>query len=105
MLVLLTSLSVLFGASLVAYGITRANSVSWQVAGMPGLPQTLWLSTAVLVVVSAALESALRSIRLNRLQRAQRTLGLAWAFAWTFVGCQLLSWHYMSRGLNLKTTL
>jgi cytochrome c oxidase subunit 3 len=105
MLLLLTSLSVLFVASLVAFGITRARSQSWQAPGMPGLPQTLWLSTALLVVVSATLELAFRDTQHNRTRRAAHALNLAWLSALGFVASQVLSWHAMRAGVQAYTTL
>jgi cytochrome c oxidase subunit III len=105
MLLLLTSLSVLFGASLVAYAVTRAQNDVWRAPGMPPLPATLWASTAAMLLVSAALEWALYKTRHNQLKRAARGLTWAWVFIVGFVLCQVENWLSMRARMPAHTTL
>ncbi len=105
MLVLFASLAVLFGTSLVAFGITRAQNALWRGPGMPALPLALWLSTAAALLMSGALTGALRHVQHNRLVGSARALHLAWLFGAIFLGCQSLNWLSMSLGVRVHTTL
>lgn len=104
MLLLLASLSVLFGASLVAYGITRAQNAAWR-GDLPPLPDALWLSTLLMLSVSAALEVALRRTKLNHLNAARAALGWSWLLAAAFLACQVLNWLTLASAFDEHTTL
>jgi cytochrome c oxidase subunit 3 len=95
MLVLFGSISMLFGASIVGYLITRSQNDIWKTAAMPGLPIGLLGSTALLAGLSGSMHQALRSVRENRFERLQRALGLAAIFAVAFVLGQGLNWRAM----------
>ena len=105
MLILLGSLTVLFGASVIGYAITRAQNTAWIAPGMPPLPRTLWLSTAAIIALSATLEFTLKSTRKNQLSSAWRALSAAWVLALLFVLCQVLCWLSLSRAVFAHTTL
>lgn len=105
MFILLASLTVLFGASVVGYAITRAQNSTWIAPGMPPLPRTLWLSTATIVGLSAALEFTLRLTRKNQLLSAWRALSAAWVLALLFVLCQVSGWIYLGRAVPSQNTL
>jgi len=105
MLLLLTSLGVLFGASLVAYAFTRAQNDVWRAPGMPPLPPVLWGSTGVILLVSAALEWALYKTRKNQLKRAARGVTCAWIFISAFTLCQVENWLSMRASISAHTTL
>jgi len=93
--VFLMSLSVLFIASLVGYFITRFQSPHWRIADQPGLPSGLWLSTVILIGVSAALEGALRAVRKNQLKALTRRLWVGLALVLAFLAAQVENWHVM----------
>lgn len=105
MLILLTSLAILFGASLVGYGITRAHASIWIAPGMPALPRTLWLSTGVIFLTSLALESARRNTLKNKRLAATRALTWAWILSLLFVTGQALTWISLGQAVTEHTTL
>jgi cytochrome c oxidase subunit III len=74
---LLVSLSVLFLAASVAVLITHAQAPQWRAAARVGLPWSTALSTGLLVVVSVALQLALRAVRSNRFTACLSQLRLA----------------------------
>ncbi len=96
--VLFGSLSVLFGASLVGYLITRAQSPAWRTPDLPALPLGLWLSTALIVAISATFQNALRAVRENRSRALSRRLWFGAGFVLLFLIAQLQNWQYMQRG-------
>ncbi len=79
MAILLVSLSMLFIASMVAYLVIRHQQTLWPPPGYPRVPQTLWISTAVILCASVTVHLALRAVR-----RDDRR-GLAKYLIWTFV--------------------
>jgi cytochrome c oxidase subunit 3 len=95
MLVLFGSISMLFGASIVGYLITRSQNDIWKTASMPGLPVGLLGSTLLLAGLSFAMHRALGAVRENRFEQLQRSLMLALAFAVAFVLGQGLNWRAM----------
>ncbi len=99
--VLFASLSMLFGASLVGYLITRAESEVWRPAGVPGLPLGLLGSTLVLFGNAAAMHHALGAVRDNKPLTLVRDLWIACAFAVAFVIGQALNWTSMWVGLGI----
>lgn len=96
MFVLFGSISMLFGASIVGYLITRSQNDIWRTASMPGLPLGLLASTGLLLGLSVSMHGALRAVRENRFERLQRSLLLALLFAVAFVLGQALNWRAMS---------
>jgi heme/copper-type cytochrome/quinol oxidase subunit 3 len=97
--VLLASLTMIFGATLVAYAVTRAQSSAWVPDGAGGLPIGLVASSALLVGVSAGFEWSLASVRANRLEGLMTALGVTLAFALAFLFGQLLNWHAFATAL------
>jgi heme/copper-type cytochrome/quinol oxidase subunit 3 len=95
-IVILTSLTVLFVGSIVAYLLTRAQSPLWRTARMPGLPIGLLGSTALLFGLSAAMHRALGSVKRNQFDALTRALWLALFFAVGFLLGQAMNWHSMS---------
>ena len=95
MFVLFGSISMLFGASIVGYLITRSQNDIWKTASMPGLPLGLVASTLLLAGLSGAMHQALRGVRENRFERLQRSLLLALLFGVAFVLGQALNWRAM----------
>jgi len=95
MLVLFGSITMLFGASIVGYLITRLQNDIWKTASMPGLPLGLFASTALLAVLSVAMHRALAAVRENRFERLQACLMLALLFGLAFILGQALNWRAM----------
>jgi cytochrome c oxidase subunit III len=95
MLVLFGSLSMLFGASIVGYLITRSQNDIWKTASMPGLPLGLLASTLLLAALSVAMHRALSAVRENHFERLQRFLTLALLLAVAFVVGQAMNWRAM----------
>ena len=72
MFVLFGTLSMLFGASVVGYLITRAQNDVWKTASMPNLPLGLVASSILLLALSIAMHRALAAVRQNRFEATQR---------------------------------
>jgi cytochrome c oxidase subunit 3 len=99
----LVSLSVLFASSLVACVLTRQNAPLWRTKEMPALPAGLAVSTALIAVLSATLESALRAIRKNRFRSFERRLWAVFLLAVLFLVAQSFNWAEMARGYRVAT--
>lgn len=95
MIVLFGTLSMLFGASVVGYLITRSQNDVWKTASMPGLPLGLVASTILLAGLSVAMHVALRAVRQNRFERLQRALSVALLLGLAFVVGQAENWRAM----------
>jgi len=98
----LVSLGVLFAASLVAVGITRAQAFRWHTDEMPALPAGLALSTLILLALSATLERARASARLNRSIAMERALWASLFLAACFLLSQSANWVHMARGYRVS---
>ncbi|HVR21095.1 MAG TPA: hypothetical protein VMS65_15390, partial [Polyangiaceae bacterium] len=66
LVVLFVSMTVLFGASLIAYLLTRAQNPVWRTPEMPHLPLGLLASTASIAALSVFMHRAVRAARDNR---------------------------------------
>jgi cytochrome c oxidase subunit 3 len=95
MFVLFGALSMLFGASVVGYLITRAQNDVWKTASMPKLPLGLVASTLLLAALSLTMHRALRAVRQNRFDATQRGLTIALLLAVAFVVGQMQNWRSM----------
>lgn len=95
MVVLFGTLSMLFGASVVGYLITRAQNDVWRTASMPDLPLGLVASTILLAGLSSAMHVALRLVRRNQFESLQRALTVALLLAVAFVVGQAQNWRSM----------
>ncbi len=84
MMLFLMSLTMLFAASLIAYGIIRSRVEGIDVA----LPLPLWFSTGVLVVSSAFLHYAVLSLRAGHLKAFKLGLLLAFLLGVAFCAIQ-----------------
>lgn len=94
--VLFASLAVLFIASLVGFFVTRADSPAWSSPVTPPPPSGLWLSTALVFAISAALESARRAVKKNRLAALPTRLALGLFAALAFLVSQAVNWYAIS---------
>jgi len=95
MIVLFGTLTMLFGASVVGYLITRAQNDVWKTASMPGLPLGLVASTLLIAALSGAMHVALRAVRQNRFEALQRALLVALLLGFAFVMGQAGNWRSM----------
>jgi cytochrome c oxidase subunit III len=93
--ILMGSMTMLFGASIVGYAITRAQNPVWRVAGMPGLPWGLALSTGFIAVVSVAFYRAVTAVKHNRFEELERSLWGAGGAALLFLLAQAFNWRAM----------
>lgn len=93
MLFFLASLTMLFGATLIGYLITRANNNTWRTVDMPGLPVGLVATTLVMFAQAGTMHWALRSIRRNNYRALMRALYWSLGLAVAFMLCQTLNWH------------
>jgi cytochrome c oxidase subunit III len=91
MRLLLASLFMVFGATIVAYLVTRTSLSHWSGKALE-LPTGLYGSTVLLVLLSASLEWAVAGIRQNRQRQLWRGLLLAGVLALLFLGIQGLNW-------------
>ena len=82
---LILSLTVLFVAALVGYGITRARLAD---AGTVAVPVLLWASTVALLAAGGLLELAWRRLRSGRRESARFDLRSATAAAVVFLAVQ-----------------
>lgn len=91
MIVLLISLTMLFGASIVMYAITRSQNADWAPAGAK-LPVGLLVSTGAIALTSFCLQAALGAVRSNRFERSWRLLVGGTIGALLFLVMQSANW-------------
>jgi cytochrome c oxidase subunit III len=96
MWLLLASLVMLFGATVIAYFVTRTTLQHWSGKDI-GLPTGLIVSTGILLLVSTAFEWALRGIKKNRQRQLRQGLLLGGALAALFLLAQAANWFEILR--------
>ncbi len=96
MWLLLASLGMLFGAVLVGFLILRARAQHWPPLGAPSLPGGLWISTALLLILSVTLVLAERAAREGRRASLDRMLLVAVLLAIAFLMVQASNWMRMA---------
>ena len=89
---LLLSLGILFAAALAGYLIIRSRAQVWPPPGSPALPGGLWVSTAILAVLSAVLVMAVNRARAGRTSETSRLLASATALGAAFLVAQAANW-------------
>ena len=92
MRLLLLSLGILFAAALAGYLIIRLRAEVWPPPGSPALPGGLWVSTAILAVLSAVLVMAVSRARAGRASETGRLLASATALGAAFLVAQAANW-------------
>ncbi len=97
----LASLAMLFGGCLVGFLVIRLRAPEWPPAGSPGLPTAFWLSTALLVVVSALLVAAERAAGAGQYSRLARLLSAAAVVGAAFVLSQVSGWARLAGASEL----
>ena len=96
MWLLLASLGMLFGASLVGFLVLRLRAEQWPPPGTPPLPGGLLVSTGLLIVLSLALTMAVRAARAGRMSALNRMLGVSVLLAVAFLVAQISNWMRMA---------
>jgi cytochrome c oxidase subunit 3 len=96
MWLLLASLGMLFAAILVGFLVLRSRAEQWPPAGAPPLPGGLWVSTALLVVLSVVLVLAVRAAREGRRAVLNRMLSISVLVAVAFLVAQVSNWMRMA---------
>jgi heme/copper-type cytochrome/quinol oxidase subunit 3 len=92
MWLLLASLTMLFGASLVGYVIVRMRAPDTALAAAGTLPFGLWISTALLILLSLLLVVGESAQKHSRGPRAARMLTAALALSVAFLALQVSNW-------------
>ena len=96
MWLLLASLTMLFGATLVGFLVLRMRAEQWPPPGTPPLPGGLWISTGLLIVLSLALVMATRAARAAKGSELNRMLGVSVLLAVAFLAAQISNWTRMA---------
>ncbi|HMR77573.1 MAG TPA: cytochrome c oxidase subunit 3 [Polyangiaceae bacterium] len=97
MVILLLSLSMLFGAGLVAVVVTRAAAKVWNSDSLSLL--SLIPGSAILLLLSAVMERARSQLRRNSALGLQRMLWAAFVLALAFLGAQALAFYRQFAGM------
>lgn len=92
MLILLVSLSILFLASMAAFLIIRSHAKQWPPAGMPPLPESLWISTLIIVISSITMQIAFSSIRRDDERHLVLFLRITFGLGLLFLILQTINW-------------
>ena len=101
LLALLATVTMLF-ASLTAAILIRRTGLDWVPIRLPNI---VWANALVILVSSASLELARRSLRLGDKSRAPVWLGFAAVLGVVFLGGQLVAWAgLMEQGVFLPTS-
>jgi heme/copper-type cytochrome/quinol oxidase subunit 3 len=96
MWLLLASLGMLFGATLVGFLVLRMRAEQWPPPGTPPLPGGLWVSTLLLIVLSLTLVLASRAARAGEASALNRMLGVSVLLAVAFLAAQTSNWMRMA---------
>lgn len=96
MWLLIASLTMLFGAALVGYLVIRMRTPEWPPPGTPALPTGLWVSTALLVILSGLLIVAEKAVRGGRQETLARTLTASLLLGLAFLVSQVSGWMRMA---------
>lgn len=93
----LASLGVLMAASLVGYVVVRSRATAWPPPGAPALPKGLWLSTLLVIGISAVMQRALSAARRGQAAALRSGLLGATALAVAFLAVQAFNWSALMR--------
>lgn len=102
MILFLIALSMIFGATILAYFYLRSDSPTWPPPDSPALPRGLWLSTGIVLLLSVTVQWALRSVRWDRQGALRAALLVTAALATGFLVNQALNWQAV-RAVWLET--
>lgn len=91
--VTLVSLTMLFGASIIAYLVTRSQNELWHARPLPPLPWGLAASSALLVGVSVSMRWGIAALKRNAFTTLERALWISGALAVGFLLAQIQNWR------------
>ena len=97
----LASLAMLFGGCLVGFLVIRMRAPEWPPVGSPGLPSAFWLSTLLLVIISALLVAAERAADAGQGSRLTRLLTVAVIVGVAFILSQVSGWARLAAASEL----
>mgnify|MGYP001766899609 CR=1 FL=1 len=102
----IASLAMVFAATLVGYLVVRARAESWPPPGVPLLPGTLWISTAILLASSVTMAWAGRGVRRGDQRALRAGLVLTSLLGVAFLVSQTLNWFALvAANLTMRTNL
>ncbi|MGE4620329.1 MAG: hypothetical protein AAEJ04_11035, partial [Planctomycetota bacterium] len=90
----LLSLTILFAASIIGIVVVRNNNPDWG-AGAPEIPDTAWLSTGVIFLVSVFSQIGLSSVRRDYLRTFRFCMLLVLVLGFLFLFLQDMVWKQM----------
>jgi cytochrome c oxidase subunit III len=93
MILFLVALSMIFGATILGYFYLRSGSPTWPPPSSPPLPRGLWLSTGILLLVSVAMQWALRGAQRDRQGSLRAALVTTGVLAGVFLVNQARNWE------------
>jgi len=105
MTILLVSLSILFVASIVAYLVIRHQSFMWPPPGFPHVPETLWLSTFIILLASVTIQLAMNAVRRDDHRRLTKYLFWTFCAGVAFLILQTISWIDFYRAIERSAQL
>lgn len=89
----LASLTMLFGATLIGYLVTRLTSKSWGAYNIEGLRLGLVISTVIIFGISACLHLGMRAIQDAGYAALKRYLSIACLLSLLFLVSQIHNWR------------
>lgn len=96
MILFLASLTMLFVASIMGFVVIRLRAEEWPPAGSPSLPQSLWLSTIIIILCSVFIHWAMRAAKQGNLQSLKNNLLLTLAAGIGFLIVQSVNWFSLT---------
>ncbi len=112
MAVLIISLTMLFLASIAAFLIVRyqfemrnpeAKTPQWPPPGLPAIPNSLWLSTLVILMTSFTIQIALNAVRRDDERRLLKFLKITFGLGLLFLAMQTINWLEFHHALPAGT--
>ena len=91
--ILLVSLTMLFGATLVGYGITRYLNDTWGAYAIDGMEAGLTISTAAVLGISLSIHLGLKAIQRGGYRALKVWMSVASVLSVLFVVSQILNWR------------
>jgi cytochrome c oxidase subunit 3 len=104
MMLLLMSLSMIFGATIVLYLLFRSGVLGkkWEINPNLHLPGSLWISTVIIVISSFTVQHALIAIRKDQEKSAATALWITFALGSVFLALQVFNWYEVITQLRLQ---
>ncbi len=108
MAILIISLSTLFISSIAAYLLIRSKTQHWPPPGFPAVPNSLWLSTLVILLSSFTMYAALAAIRHPAPHPERKLLLRLWltfALGLLFLLLQIFNWFEFYSAIPAHATI